>query len=531
MNGRFLISMDFVRPPQSGTVIGRDLNNPGTPDIQSTFQADPDSTDKFGTNDDDILTLANGDVLLLWGFHPRSALSPTPSWFSSTFSGTDGPGVRRGTIVYRSTDCGQSFQYVTKIDPGQLPGDAQKVCANPQPTQAPASPPVAPTPPPAAKYANGGSDGQLAKVDADGNVYLTMGCVGYYPVPSKAGFVLDPQNRVNRTYVLISKTPSEGTAWTTLGYLPGPAGWRTAIVPLAGGELALSPGQFGGYLSFAAAQGGQYAFNATTYPIGPSYGWTDSANPIFHAINPRGTGAAIMSHTLVTRVPGSTTKVLIAYPTTANANGTMLDGYQVAIYDAQTKAFAPGLVLPAVQKANHFIMHMVAIDPGFGPILLYWYDVDGNAQTATVRGRLVFEDGTFSKDFAVATDPGFKKPGVIYPPGMSPIVPHSFPVTTGWYGDYITAGGDTPHVVVAFPTSEQFNYYPMWVEGGQTAQYSHVVVNRTVAIALSNLGTMQKLPILIPKWKPAPPPVEMRPDLRIAPIEELPEQIHPHHFF
>src|SRR5215472_11564920 len=40
--GRFLISMDAVRPPQVGTVEGRDLNLPGTPDIQSTFGADPD---------------------------------------------------------------------------------------------------------------------------------------------------------------------------------------------------------------------------------------------------------------------------------------------------------------------------------------------------------------------------------------------------------------------------------------------------------------------------------------------------------
>jgi hypothetical protein len=35
--GRFLISMDTMKPPQLGTVIGRDLNNPNAQNIQSTF--------------------------------------------------------------------------------------------------------------------------------------------------------------------------------------------------------------------------------------------------------------------------------------------------------------------------------------------------------------------------------------------------------------------------------------------------------------------------------------------------------------
>src|SRR5438067_1999446 len=112
--GRFLITMDSIRPPQVGTVIGRDLNNPGTPDIQSTFDPDPDSTDGFYTNDDDIVTLSNGDVLMLWGYHSRAPLNPKPGWFDLTFKGAFGPGARRGTIVYRSKDCGQSFQYLTK---------------------------------------------------------------------------------------------------------------------------------------------------------------------------------------------------------------------------------------------------------------------------------------------------------------------------------------------------------------------------------------------------------------------------------
>jgi hypothetical protein len=35
--GRFLISMDGMTPPQLGTVIGRDLNNPNAPEYSVNF--------------------------------------------------------------------------------------------------------------------------------------------------------------------------------------------------------------------------------------------------------------------------------------------------------------------------------------------------------------------------------------------------------------------------------------------------------------------------------------------------------------
>lgn len=486
--GRFLISMDMVRPPQIGTVIGRDLNNPGTPDIQSTFEPDPDAThDAYGTNDDDIITLPNGDVLLLWGYHSRAPLNPKPGWFDVTFGANTGPGVRRGTMVYRSTDCGQSFQFMSRIDPAKL-GDG--LCANPQPMN---PPPVSPL----IKYANGGSDGQLAKVSGGSNVYLTMDCVGFLQDKSKPGFVLS-QNHVDRTYVL--RSTDEGYSWINLGFKPG-TGWRTGIVAMQNGGLAFGVSNF---LMFAHKQNnGTYSFSSTTQPTTAPSGWSDSS-PVFAAIN----GPRIMAHTLLTRVPGSKS-VAIAYPATIkDANGKNADGYELFFFDPSNNNLAQAVpITPTVHAPGHFLMHMVAIDPGSGPVLLYWYDIDGNAKTATMRGRLIYNDGNYSNDFAIATITKYKgPPSPIKGQTYSFTVPYTFQTGFAWYGDYHTAGGYAPSGIM--PTIGQtFHYYPMWVQSDGKAHYSHVSVTHTLTAKGPAMpaGSI----ILYPKWKPGPPPVEL----------------------
>src|SRR5262249_2434966 len=111
-SGRFFVTNDNKRPPGPDTGIGRDLTTGATTDIHPTFDPPPDPTDlTWGTNDHDIVTLANGDVLLIWGVHSKKPLSPKPGWFDHTYHGSFGPGVRRGMMVWRSTDCGQTFQY------------------------------------------------------------------------------------------------------------------------------------------------------------------------------------------------------------------------------------------------------------------------------------------------------------------------------------------------------------------------------------------------------------------------------------
>jgi hypothetical protein len=492
--GRFLISMDTVRPPHVGTVIGRDLNTPATPDIQSTFDPDPDAAhDAYGTNDDDIVTLPNGDVLLLWGYHSLAPLNPKPAWFDVTFGANTGPGVRRGTMVYRSTDCGQSFQFLTRIDPAKL-GDG--LCANPQPLKPPPAPPLI-------KYANGGSDGQLAKVSGGSSVYLTMDCVGFLQDKSKPGFVLS-QNSVDRTYVL--RSTDEGANWTDLGFIPGlghgDTGWRTGIVAMQNGDLAF--GAFNFFMFAHKQNNGTYSFSSATYPTTAPSGWSDTSNPVFSAIN----GTRIMANSLLTRVPGSKS-LAIAYPASIkDANNTLADGYELFLFDPSNNNLAQAApILPTVHALGHFLMHMVAIDPGSGPVLLYWYDIDGNAKTATMRGRFIYNDGNYSDDFAIATITEYKgPPSPTKGQTDSFTVPYKFQTGFAWYGDYHTAGGYTPSGIMP-TTSQTFHYYPMWVQSDGKARYSHVSVTHTL-IAKGPAPPGGSI-ILYPKWKPGPPPVEL----------------------
>jgi len=161
-------------------------------------------------------------------------------------------------------------------------------------------------------------------------------------------------------------------------------------------------------------------------------------------------------------------------------------------------------VLPVVHAANHFLMHMVAIDPGSGPILLYWYDIDANAKTATMRGRLIYGNGAYSPDFTVATTTFIMPPK--YPTPQ--IVPYSFTTDSAWYGDYHTAGGYAPQGNLP-SIIQEFHYYPMWVQSDGKARYSHVTVTGSLSIALPNIAKQGPF-ILYPIWKPGPPPVEIQ---------------------
>jgi hypothetical protein len=483
--GRFLVTNDQVCPPQVGTLLGRDLNHPGTPDLQPTFDPVPDPTNyKFGTYDHDIVTLSNGDVLLIWGVHSKAPLNPKPSWFDYTYSATFGPGVRRGMMVWRSTDCGQTFQYLSQIDPATV-GDGS--CAMPQPAGSTVPPGTSTQP----NYSNGGVDGQLVKVDlSNDNVYVMMQCVGYKQDSIKPGFILS-NSGVNKTFVL--RSTNKGASWNNLGTLPSKA-WRFGVAPLKSGKL-LAFGRFDSLSFGTQLANGSYQLPTSEQAAPVAYGW-DAA---FHT-NPKIKPAQIVqaniwAHTVVSRVPGIH-KVLIAYPATlTDANGKKTYGYQLYFYDRTTKQFfqaAP--IFPTVHSPDNFLMHLAAIDPGVGgPVLLYWYDVNADTKKATVRGRLIFANNQFSPDIVVAND--------------APNTAHIFnviPQSNYWFGDYKTAGGFGPQGIS--PIIDQiYRYYPMWDEPDGTVRFSEVVVHKKVGVSP---GFTKLNVVLAVKPKIGPPPVE-----------------------
>jgi hypothetical protein len=234
----------------------------------------------WGTNDHDIIADRNGWVLLIWGFQLLTVPSPKPAWFDVTTFGNGAssypPGVRRGTIVYRSEDCGTSFHYVSHIDPVTVDGG---LCAFPQfGNSSNGGPPSLPY-----KYLNGGTDGQLAKVSVHG-VYLTMDCVGLRQDSTKPSFTLST-NPINRTYIL--RSIDDGNTWQNLGF-GSLAAWREGIVARLDDSIITAPAQSNFVMFAQPMKNGLYNFGSTTYPTDLSWGWTDAGtNPVFAAINNR----------------------------------------------------------------------------------------------------------------------------------------------------------------------------------------------------------------------------------------------------
>jgi hypothetical protein len=492
--GRLLMSMDSKRPFTTGTVAGFNLDGSGSP-VLATMGSDPDAQDQFLTNDNDIIALGNGDVLLVWGYHSVAPLTPSPPWFGVTYKGSFGPGVRRSTIVYRSTDCGQSFHYSWRFDTAKVSGDSVN-CAFPNPPSAP--------PAPQNHFNNGGSDGQLTTVGANGSIYVTMQCVGEIPNPPKPGkpFSLSGTH-VDRTYVMMS--PDKGATWHNLGHLPFNT-WRTGVVPLSNGDLAFSALGMASIAFAHKASNGSYTFDTTAIPTGDSASWSDlCTNPVFPAVDGNSgncQGTAILASTLITRVPGSD-KLVLTYPTTIkDSNGKSVDGYQLNIFDPASKSFGQtNPILPVSHAKNHFIMHMVADDLGAGPILLYWFDVDASAAagpaSVTIRGRFVFEDGSYSSDFVVATNAD----------GSTRTFSLPFNV---WRGDYHTAGGYLPPHFFKIGGSVNYTYFPIWIEGDQTAHFSRVTATSYLLPVYTHTLPQAHIPLYYPKWVPGPPPVELK---------------------
>jgi hypothetical protein len=501
-SGRFIVTNDRKRPPDGDSVLFRDLGATTTAFSSTTFDSIPLPSGKyaFKTNDHDVITMPNGNVILIWGIHFATDLSPKPGWFDITFKGDFGPGVRRGVMAWRSEDCGQSFHYVGAVDPATT---ADGSCAYPQYAKDSAGNITTAKP-----YANGGVDGQLIKLDpATKKIYLMFQCVGQKPNTALRTFTLTSE-KLNKTMVLMS--PDEGTTWNMLGWLTS-AAWRYGIVPMSNDKLAFGRSNS---LSFASKKSdGTYDFDQTAVPTPVA----DSSWPSFDSVAIGSiVDANIYGHTIVTRVPGSANRLLIAYTNAVQVQGHNTNSYSVFFYDRTTKQFAQAdSIVPLNKDANSFTMHLAAIDPGTGPILLYWYDINWTTKKATVRGRLITGPEEYTEDFEIyrATTHRMMPAGPLRRINTFDLGSSGF-----WYGDYKTAHGYTVgtqrHPVGGPELSQQvsYNYFPMWVQPDKTVHYIRVKVTPGPTLAtIPHLQVMR-----IPQWRPGPPPVELQ---KINPTE------------
>lgn len=116
VGGRILVSTD-VGPGKSGAIAYRDLDGTQTklsaidplPATQAEFYS-------FLTSDHDLVSMANGDVYYLTAAGSRAPITPEPAWFKSAYRTQFGPGTRGVLLVWRSTDCGETFQYMPNME-------------------------------------------------------------------------------------------------------------------------------------------------------------------------------------------------------------------------------------------------------------------------------------------------------------------------------------------------------------------------------------------------------------------------------
>ena len=114
-NGRVFVSDDLKlagqqdNPPLTGLVRGVDLKDGSV--VDATFDAPPLAEDyKFGSNDHDLVSLANGDLLLVVGAWSKAPLPVKPAWFDVTYRRwfdehgqphDFGPGARSALLIWR----------------------------------------------------------------------------------------------------------------------------------------------------------------------------------------------------------------------------------------------------------------------------------------------------------------------------------------------------------------------------------------------------------------------------------------------
>jgi hypothetical protein len=450
--GRLLISNDGLiirgnttRSP--GDVRGFDLD-------QLAVQATTASVEKLNTittppvdvdggiwsNDSDLVTLPNGDVIYLRMGRGKWPLKPEPDWFSVTRrAGTGwGPGARSVIYVWRSEDCGQVFELRTFIDTAllEINLDGSVVSGGlPQatPEQAEGDPP----------WNMGGTDGPMAYVDHEtGDLYYTMRIVGNLPDESDDGSFRPSAKKINRTVVM--RSGDRGDNWhqvITLGF------------PEFRADMLRVDSRFY-FVEWGRRTDGvnKVRLCSERIPGTGSDGWPDSFCSVASAEGEhRWDNSNRNNQPVMARGPVFG-KPLVLQPETLGAG----DGYRVYFVDYPNwREFVP--IAPKSGNPQDSVLHPTVIDTGEGPVFIYWYDVDEAANQATIRGRVVISDNPYA-------NLGDRMVGDF-------VVDGPFALGNRWYGEYHTAGGYRSQ---SNEMTTSYTFYPVWVQPGRTVHFARV---------------------------------------------------------
>ena len=490
--GRLLINNDGAKNPGQIALVDLDylsVVSPATATIDLppgwTEPAAPDDTRRVLSNDQDLVTLPDGVVLLLKMGQTRAPLSVQPDWFSMTykvlknnagdyvFEDAWGPGARSEILVWSSRDCGRTFAFVSGIDTALLddeygtPEDGSGGLPNPI-----SGFPLGP-------FQMGGTDGPLTRVDpVTGHVFVSIQLVGNRPAGTSP-FTLSSTN-LNRTVVMMST--NKGQTWSRAA-ADRFTSWRMPMVRRPSNFLSL--GGLGNVIK-GGVKLKDVAFIHPGEPVGfipdpviPSvaipapepYGWDTLtcehvllADSSCAAWENKFIKMALTTRVLMTRSPSSM-NLLFSYKDTFG--GGKGDGYRLYGYDdgiwVNLPPIAPAVETHPQQTFQNYVFHVTPVDAGGGPLFFYWYDVDIGPVQFTMRGRLVTQDWQYTKDFAVSRD--------------SNLAPRSVDLTSQRsYGDYHTAGAyfapSAPGLSVG-----TYHYFPVWIEPGNKVHFAHVRYN------------------------------------------------------
>ena len=501
--GRLLISNDDAKKPGEVSLLSLTALGAAptkvTPEMPFGMYADGSGYRRVLSNDHDLITLPDGDVLLVkMGqtkaniFDKNGALS-NPNWFEHTYKLTFvngmlteawGPGARSEILVWRSTDCGDSFPFASAIDTASLddwygPADDGSA-ALPQPVSNGQGYILGPGDPWQPAWQMGGTDGPLVRLDRlTGKVYITLGLVGRKPLFTTPGFpfVLSTE-ALNRTVVMASS--DQGQTWKAGSPVLPYSGWRLDVVPRPNHLLAFATqgwdkDQLEGFAVVnptvpalplpgppnftwtAPEQPGKWGWNQLpwTHPI--LYKYNDATKDATDKMNVNMHGQPIL-----TRSAGAL-ELFFAYMDTLPGAG---DGYRLYGYDGQASWHQFPDIGPKSSNPDDFVVHLTAVDAGRGPLLYYWYDVDTVTKKGTMRARLLVEDDTSTVDFSVS---------------RTSQVEASFDLLTDTsYGDYHTAGA---YVALGQLGSmdDVFHYFPIWKQDDGKLRVAHVTYRNPLA--------------------------------------------------
>jgi hypothetical protein len=481
--GRLFVSNDFSvkrTPIATGAVLGRDLDKLAAPDmLRATFGPMPNAQYFSSGTDHDLVALPNGDLFLVDMTSSKAPIDPKPLWFDDTYrddekAGDFGPGARTVVAVWKSMDCGATFNFASLIETANI-GDGS--CAGPQRADW-------------NKEAHhpldmGGSDGIHARVSTKGDrIAIINQCVGYKPDPKvRDKFVLTKQ-RLNESVVL--ESVDGGLTWRYLGVFPK-AEWRRSFVD----KPNLVAFAVGTGIAFGKRQPGK---DELVYDTDGAFvpdlvrGSVDT--PEAKELN--ATYGNLWAHPILTRTPHVDEFILAVPSQIKRASGAMNGGYRVFLFNPDTKKFSElPPVAPEIDGAGNYIMHLAAIDIGQGPVMLYWSEFDIASKTGKVRGRLILNGAEASADFVVSRVNGQDSTWALVPNKHY------------WYGDYQTAWGYEDVLPAGSKSAERtFHYFPMWIEANRTvgvAQLTIVVPAQNVAVgAFSGAGAPQILTVPAP---------------------------------